>query len=206
MSALFSNGEMVGGSVENTNFTSSDVADGQATSWTSVTPIVDDEPNVSLFTKLSQIAKNVRYLYKMLGTTDISAIGNGTVTDGISTLNNAMSGKQPTLSFTRTSGPSANLAISAGVWTIIVSPIELPAGTYLGFASAMSKDNVNNLSYLRIAKSNDVNTIYVNEPYFGLINGKFTLSQRTAVALWAYSGANYTTPKYCASMWFIKIA
>lgn len=68
MSALFSNGEMVGGSVENTDFTSSDVTDGQATSWTSVTPIVDDEPNVSLFTKLSQIAKNVRYLYKTLGT------------------------------------------------------------------------------------------------------------------------------------------
>lgn len=66
MSALFSNGEMVGGSVENTDFTSSDVADGQATSWTTVTPIVDDEPNVSLFTKLSQIAKNVRYLYKKL--------------------------------------------------------------------------------------------------------------------------------------------
>lgn len=66
MSALFSNGEMVGGSVENTDFTSSDVADGQATSWTTVTPIVDDEPNVSLFTKLSQIAKNVRYLYKMV--------------------------------------------------------------------------------------------------------------------------------------------
>jgi hypothetical protein len=70
MSALFSNGEMVGGSVENTNFTSSDVADGQATSWTTVTPIVDDEPNVSLFTKLSQMAKNVRYLYKMLGNID----------------------------------------------------------------------------------------------------------------------------------------
>lgn len=69
MSALFSNGEMVGGSVENTDFTSSDVADGQATSWTTVTPIVDDEPNVSLFTKLSQIAKNVRYLYNKLKST-----------------------------------------------------------------------------------------------------------------------------------------
>lgn len=87
MSALFSNGEMVGGSVENTDFTSSDVADGQATSWTSVTPIVDDEPNVSLFTKLSQMAKNARYLYKLLGTTDISAIGDGSVTGAISGLN-----------------------------------------------------------------------------------------------------------------------
>jgi hypothetical protein len=86
MSALFSNGEMVGGSVENTNFTSSDVADGQATSWTSVTPIVNDEPNVSLFTKLSQIVKNVGWLYKTLGTTDLSAIADGTVSGAISEL------------------------------------------------------------------------------------------------------------------------
>lgn len=80
MSALFSNGEMVGGSVENTDFTSSDVADGQATSWTTVTPIVDDEPNVSLFTKLSQIAKNVRYLYNKLKSTpqyDLLAYAQG---------------------------------------------------------------------------------------------------------------------------------
>ena len=31
--------------------------------------------------------KNVRYLYKMLGTTDISSIGNGIITGTISTLN-----------------------------------------------------------------------------------------------------------------------
>lgn len=65
-------------------FTSSDVADGQATSWTSVTPMATGETHFSLFGKLSQIAKNVRYLYKMIGTTDLSAIADGTVTKAIS--------------------------------------------------------------------------------------------------------------------------
>ena len=43
-------------------YTSSDVADGSATSWTSVTPMATGETHSSLFGKLSQMAKNVRYL------------------------------------------------------------------------------------------------------------------------------------------------
>ena len=35
--------------------------------------------------------KNIRWLYKMLGTTDISGIGNGTVTGGLSELNSNFS-------------------------------------------------------------------------------------------------------------------
>ena len=64
-------------------YTSSDVADGSATSWTSVTPMATGETHSSLFGKLSQIAKNVRFLYKTLGNTDLSAIGDGTVTGAI---------------------------------------------------------------------------------------------------------------------------
>lgn len=37
--------------------------------------------------------KNVRYLYKMLGTTDISKIGNGTCTGAISSLNSGLANK-----------------------------------------------------------------------------------------------------------------
>ena len=40
------------------------------------------------FAKVSQMFKNIRYLLGKLGTTDISTIGNGTVTGAISTLNN----------------------------------------------------------------------------------------------------------------------
>ena len=68
-------------------FTSSDVADGGATAWTGVNPLTSGETNKSIFAKLSQMFKNIRYLYKMLGTTDISSIGNGTITNALSVLN-----------------------------------------------------------------------------------------------------------------------
>ena len=71
-------------------FTSSDVADGGATAWTGVNPLTSGETNKSIFAKLSQMFKNIRYLYKMLGTTDISSIGNGTVTGGLSSLSDSL--------------------------------------------------------------------------------------------------------------------
>ena len=79
-----------GDTAENTiAFTSSDVADGSASAWTSVAALTSGEKHLSLFAKVSQMFKNVRYLYKMLGTTDISSIGDGTVTGAI----NDVSGK-----------------------------------------------------------------------------------------------------------------
>lgn len=69
-----------------TSFASSDTDDASATSWTVVTPIAGGETHATLFGKLSQIAKNVRYLYKTLGNTDLSAIGGGTVTDIIASM------------------------------------------------------------------------------------------------------------------------
>ena len=77
-----------GDSKSNTvTFTSSDVADGSATSWTSVTALASGITHATFLQRASQMFKNVRYLYKMLGTTDISSVGNGTVTGAISTLN-----------------------------------------------------------------------------------------------------------------------
>lgn len=69
-------------------FTSSDVDDDDATAWTGVNPLTSGEANKSIFAKLSQMFKNIRYLYKMLGTTNISALGNGTVTNALSVINN----------------------------------------------------------------------------------------------------------------------
>ena len=70
-----------------TTFTSSDVADGSASAWTSVAVLASGEKHSSIFAKISQMFKNIRYLYKMLGTTSISSIGGGTVTGAISSLN-----------------------------------------------------------------------------------------------------------------------
>lgn len=73
-----------------TSFTSSDVADGSAPSWTNVATLTSGETHTSFFAKVSQMFKNVRYLYKMFGTTDISSIGGGTVTGAISSQNKAL--------------------------------------------------------------------------------------------------------------------
>lgn len=83
-----------GDTAENTaTFTSSDVADGSASAWTSVSKLSSGEKHSSIFAKVSQMFKNVRYLYKMLGTTDISKIGNGTCTGAISSLNSGLANK-----------------------------------------------------------------------------------------------------------------
>ena len=76
--------------------TSDDVADGSATSWTTVATLTTGETNGSIFTKISNMFKNIRYLYSRLGTTDISGIGNS-ITEAISALNN---NKAPNSTFT----------------------------------------------------------------------------------------------------------
>ena len=70
-------------------FTSGDST--SPTAWTNVDSLVTGEKHSSLLNKISTMIKNVRFLYKMLGTTDISTIGDGTVTGGLSTLNSSLS-------------------------------------------------------------------------------------------------------------------
>ena len=50
-----------------TKFASSDTAQASATSWTSVNQITTSDNHASIFTKITQMAKNVRYLYNILG-------------------------------------------------------------------------------------------------------------------------------------------
>lgn len=61
------------------------------TAWTGVDSLVTGEKHSSLLNKISTMIKNVRFLYKVLGTTDISTIGDGTVTGAVSTLNSSLS-------------------------------------------------------------------------------------------------------------------
>ena len=84
-----------GDSKNNTvTFTSNDVSDGSATSWTSVSALASGITHATFFARVSQMFKNVRYLYKMLGTTDISSVGDGTVKGAISTLNSNLEWKK----------------------------------------------------------------------------------------------------------------
>lgn len=73
-------------------FTSADVADSSATSWTTVAALTSGEATKTILNKVSSMFKNIRFLYNKLGTTDISGVGTS-VTAAISALN---SGKAET--------------------------------------------------------------------------------------------------------------
>lgn len=67
-------------------FTSADSTTANA--WTSVAALASGETMKSILNKVSTMFKNIRYLYKMLGTTDISSLSDaGTVTAALSKLN-----------------------------------------------------------------------------------------------------------------------
>lgn len=51
-----------------TKFASSDTDQASATSWTNVDQMTTSDNHATLFTKITQMAKNVRYLYNVLGT------------------------------------------------------------------------------------------------------------------------------------------
>ena len=133
------------------SFTSSDVADGSASSWTSVVTLTSGEKHTSLFAKVSLMFKNVRYLYKMLGTTDISSIGGGTVTGAISSQNKALAQLNNIGNYKQTdtllvsSKLSANieyelytLLLAKGTW-LVVSSGELNAHTPFAYNLGLKK-------------------------------------------------------------------
>lgn len=73
-----------GDSQDNTvTFTSNDSLTGDSTAPALLT---SGETHASIFSKVSTIFKNVRWLLSKMGTTDISTLGNGTVTGALSTL------------------------------------------------------------------------------------------------------------------------
>lgn len=69
-------------------FTSGDSS--SPTEWTAVDVLTSGLPIKTLFSRISTMIKNVRWLYSKLGTTDISSIGGGTVTGAISSLNSKL--------------------------------------------------------------------------------------------------------------------
>lgn len=68
-----------------TTFLSDDTLEPEG--YSDISLLKSSETHSSIFNKLSTMFKNVRYLFGMLGTTDISSIGDGTVTDAISRIN-----------------------------------------------------------------------------------------------------------------------
>lgn len=75
-------------SYQNTvKFTSNDSTTGDSTA---PSLLKSGETHASIFSKVSTIFKNVRWLLSKMGTTDISSLGDGTITGALSTLNSNM--------------------------------------------------------------------------------------------------------------------
>ena len=102
----------IGNSANNTiTFTSAD--NTNPTAWTDVSVMTSGEKHSSFFNKISTMFRNVRYLYKMLGTTDISQTGSGTVTGAINALNTYLVDTQ---SRRLDIAPLSSVTIDASVW------------------------------------------------------------------------------------------
>lgn len=71
-------------------FTSGDVV--SPTGWANIDVIATGEKLSSLIRKFSLTTKNVRYLWKLLGSTSLTGIGDGTVTGAINSLNTGLNG------------------------------------------------------------------------------------------------------------------
>lgn len=71
-------------------FTTSDTTTAsEIIEYTDMDKLTSGSPLKTLMSIMSKAVKNVRWFQKLLGTTDISGIGNGTVTNAVSTLNDA---------------------------------------------------------------------------------------------------------------------
>ena len=118
-------------------FTSED--DTSPNAWTDVAALKSGEKHKNILGKISTMFKNVRWLYKMLGTADISAIGGGTVTGAIAEQNNnftnkynelnnslgailknIVNGTQIEATFTNSTKTNINtITLSKGLWLLI---------------------------------------------------------------------------------------
>lgn len=100
-------------------FTSGDVV--SPTGWANIDVIATGEKLSSLIRKFSLTTKNVRYLWKLLGSTSLTGIGDGTVTGAINSLNTGMEKKHIPLTVIKegviVSGPSRS-TISGNIVTL----------------------------------------------------------------------------------------
>ena len=74
-------------------FNSGNLAGQSAYAWNAVATMASEEKHSSLFNKISTMFKNIRTIAKLLGTTDISSIGGGTISGAINALNVSLANK-----------------------------------------------------------------------------------------------------------------
>lgn len=122
--------------------TSNDIADATATKstgWTTVLPVAVGEKVASVFEKFSTMAKNIRWIYKFLGTADISSIGDGTVTNALTTLNTAVGKKVNTTDIVNNlTSTSTNQPLSANMGKTLNDALSSKVGNNQGGANPVT--------------------------------------------------------------------
>ena len=102
-------------------FNSGNLGGQSAYAWNAVNVMATGEKHSVLFNKISTMFKNIRTIAKLIGTTDISSIGSGTITGAISGM----------------SGDISNIGAKIPIGTALLQP-NLAGGS----ASGLNIDNV----------------------------------------------------------------
>lgn len=138
-----------------TTFNTSDTTtDAEIIEYTAMEKLTSGSPLKTLMSIMSKAVKNVRWFQKLLGTTDISGIGNGTVTNAVSTLNDALATKATSITTVTVANTLAcrvvkfgNSGLSACVFTANAqATVNLSAYlsyVYAAFAQGTVTDNFN---------------------------------------------------------------
>lgn len=113
-------------------FTTSDTTtDSEIIEYTAMEKLTSGSPLKTLMSIMSKAVKNVRWFQKLLGTTDISGIGNGTVTNAVSTLNDSLICKKEYLNVTTNSNGGYSFGLSINDATVIAITAHTNAGVYI---------------------------------------------------------------------------
>ena len=97
-------------------FTTSDTTTAsEIIEYTDMDKLTSGSPLKTLMSIMSKAVKNVRWFQKLLGTTDISGIGNGTVTNAVSTLNDAKASNRTVLLYNSGIAASSQYTLSQSI-------------------------------------------------------------------------------------------
>lgn len=167
-----------GDSQDNTvTFTSNDSLTGDSTAPELLT---SGETHASIFSKVSTIFKNVRWLLSKIGTTDISSIGDGSITSALIMLNANKQDASTAITTSNIGAQSVNSAKTANSATNATTANTLKAG---GTDTAMT------FNY----KAPSTNPTYIWGTHLGLAN-QYVYTPTTVVT--AGSGVRSTDGTY----------
>lgn len=166
-----------------------------ATSWTSVTAVASGLSFSTLIGRITTMMKNVRYLYGLLGTTDISGIGGGTVTGAISALGGKISsGTSVSISDFITASTGVTLASSGHV----IYKTENHIYAKLMFTGAITSNaagyfNVGTLKTAYCPTAPQAKGVVINNTTGGQVRGPATVEIFAGGTIRIATGANAAT-------------